>query len=77
MMIYTITVLVIIFSAVVVGIFNRRWAVACAILVLHVAIAGFVMDCVSSWSSKHQRMASPTGSHALGKKYWVTLPGKS
>jgi hypothetical protein len=61
------TILMIIFSAVIFGIFNRRWSIACSIFVLHIAIAGFIIGCVAHWPSAHQRMASPSGQYAPDK----------
>ena len=68
----TTAIVVITFSAVVFGISNRRWAAACAFFVLHIALGGFIIGCMSYWASEHHRVASPSvlykevgGRHAL------------
>ena len=63
---FAVAVVIVTFSAVVFGIFNRRWAIACTFFVLHVAIGSFIIGCMSHWASEHQHVASPSGSHAPG-----------
>jgi hypothetical protein len=62
---FTVVIVIVTLLAVVFGIFNRRWAIACTFFVLHVAIGSFILGCVSHWASGHQHAASsPYGSHA-------------
>ena len=63
----SVTILVIMFTAVVLGIFNKRWAVACALFVLHIAIGSFIIGCVSHWASERQNVAFPSGHYIIGK----------
>ena len=56
-----VAVLAVSLSAVVLGIFNRRWAVPCALFVIHLAICIFILSCASHFASEHQHMASPSG----------------
>lgn len=53
-----VVILSISLAAVLVGFFNRRWARACALLVLHIAIASFVWGCVNYMTSKEHCVAS-------------------
>lgn len=57
-LILAIAIVAITLTAVVFGIFNRRWAAACAFFVLHIALGGLIVGCMTYWSSEHHRMAS-------------------
>ncbi|GFE61198.1 hypothetical protein [Geobacter sp. AOG2] len=76
-----IATVVIVFTAVVFGIYNRRWATACAFFVLHIALGGFVIGCMSHWASEHRHVASPTmlynetGMHASVMKPLIVIRG--
>lgn len=54
-------------SAVVFGFFNKRWAVACSLFVLHIAIGSFIIGCMSHLLSEHQQVASPYKTFVHGK----------
>ena len=53
---FDIVLLVISLVAVVLGIRQRRWAVACALFVLHLALAGAIVDYISYRITTHQNM---------------------
>lgn len=63
---FTIIVVIVAFSAVVFGIFNRRWAIACTFFVLHLAIGSFIIVCMTHWAAERQHMSYPSGMHAPG-----------
>ncbi len=54
---FTVAIVIVTLSAVVIGIFNRRWAIACAFFVLHIAIGSFIIGCMSHWAAEHQQVA--------------------
>jgi len=60
---FTVAIVIVTLLAVVFGIFNRRWAIACTFFVLHIAIGSFIIGCMSHWSVEHQHVAYP---HASG-----------
>lgn len=66
---FAIATVVITLTAVVFGIFNRRWAVACAFFVLHVALGGFIVGCMSHWASERHHVASPSRLYDVGEKH--------
>lgn len=63
---FAVAIVIVTLSAVVFGIFNRRWAIACTFFVLHIAIGSFIIGCMSHWAAEHQHVAYPSGSHASG-----------
>jgi len=56
----TVVLLVVMFVAVEFGIIYKKWAFACSMLVLHIAIGSVVVCCVSDWNSENQSIASPS-----------------
>ena len=65
---FTVAIVIVTLSAVLIGIFNRRWAIACTFIVLHIAIGSFIIGCMLHWAAEHQHMASPSGSYAHGNE---------
>jgi undecaprenyl pyrophosphate phosphatase UppP len=65
---FTVAIVIVTLSAVVFGIFNRRWAIACTFFVLHIAVGSFIIGCILHWAAaEHQHVAYPSVSHAPGK----------
>ena len=63
---FTVAIVIVTLSVVVFGIFNRRWAIACTFLVLHIAIGSFIVGCMSHWAVERQHASYPSGLHAPG-----------
>lgn len=53
-------------AAVLFGVYNRRWAVACALFVLHIVIGGFIIGCMVQGNPERQKVASPNRPCTLG-----------
>jgi len=62
----TVALVLVSLSAVVIGVLNKRWAIACAFFVLHIAIGSFIIGCMSHWAEAHQRIASQSVSYVHG-----------
>jgi undecaprenyl pyrophosphate phosphatase UppP len=63
---FAVAIVIVTLSAVVIGIFNRRWAIACAFFVLHIAVGSLIIGCMTHWATEHQHLAYAPGSHAPG-----------
>lgn len=70
-MTFTVALVLVTFTAVVIGIFNRRWAILCAFFVLHIAIGSFIIGCMSHWAAEHREAESPFGSYAHGNVWGI------
>lgn len=49
------------------GMFNKRWAVACSIVVMLSAIGIFTADGLSHWAAEHRWDVCPAESYASGR----------
>jgi Ca2+/Na+ antiporter len=67
-MICTVFLLVVMFVAVALGIFFRRLAVACSMLVLYIAIASVIICFVTHWESENKSMAIPSGIYSPARE---------